>query len=190
MPGVATTTVYSYLIPAERRKLADYFVEVVTFSMFYLALFFWLLALLYSAYLQSNIFLLVVLTLLAAFIVPAFLGWLATYLMQAPWLRRFAKLVVHPIPTPWDYIFGKGESYWVIFHLKSGERVGGYYSSKSFSSSYPDPAEIYVEQIWRLDEEGRFREKVGRTAGGFIKAEDCKFVEFLSLKEDQGYGRE
>ena len=176
---MVATTVYSYLIPSERKKLADYLVEVVTFGMFYLALFFWLVALLYSAYLQSNIFLLVLLTLLTAFIVPAFLGWLASYLLQSPRLRRFAKLVVHPVPTSWDYIFSRGEPYWIILHLKTGERVGGYYGGKSFASSYPEPQEIYIEELWRLDENGILKEEIINSAGGYVRVEDCKFIEFL-----------
>lgn len=178
-PGVVATTVYSYLIPSEKRKLTDYLVELVTFSVFYLALFFWLVALLYRVDIQSNAFFFNLLVLLTIFVVPAFLGWLASYLLQASWMRRLVKTVVHPVPTSWDYIFSRGEPYWIIFHLKTGEKIGGYYGSKSFASSYPETLEIYVEEIWRLDEYGILREEVVSTAGGYIKAEDCKFIELL-----------
>ncbi len=182
-PGVVAATVYSYLIPSERRKLADYLVELVTFSMFYLALFFWLVALLYEQSVQSNKWLFDLLVLLTVFVIPALLGWLASYLLQARWLRRFVKLVVHPAPMSWDYIFSRNKSYWVKFYLKTGEKVGGYYSTKSFASSYPGPQEIYVEEVWRLNENDVHTEMVGSTAGGFVKAEDCKFIEFLEVKE-------
>lgn len=183
-PGVVATGVYSYLIPSQRRALGDYLVELVTFSMFYLALFFWLIAFLYRTNAQSNALLFNLLVILTVFIVPALLGWLGSYLMQAPWLRLHTKLVVHPMPMAWDYVFKKGESYWIIFHLKNGKRIGGYYSTKSFASGYPDTQEIYVQELWQLDEFGRFRQRVGRTAGGFFKTEDCDFIEFLSIKED------
>lgn len=183
VPGVVATKVYSYLIPSERRKLADYFVELITFSMFYLALFFWLIGLLYMPSVQSNIYLFYLLVLVTVFIIPAFLGWLGSYLIQASWLRHFTRLVVHPIPMAWDYIFRKGKSYWVVFYLKNGEKIGGYYSSVSFASGYPDIQDIYVEQLWRLDEKGRFSEKVDRTAGGYFKSENCNYIEFLSVEE-------
>jgi Family of unknown function (DUF6338) len=183
VPGVVATGVYSYLIPSERRKLADYLVELITFSMFYLALFFWLIGLLYMPVIQTRTYLFYPLVLVAVFIVPAFLGWLGSYLIQAPWLRQFAKLVVHPVPMAWDYVFGKGKSYWVVFYLKNGKKIGGYYSSESFVSGYPDIQDIYVQELWRLDELGRFAEKVDRTAGGYFKMEDCDYVEFLSVKE-------
>lgn len=108
--------------------------------------------------------------------------------MQADWLRRFAKLVVHPVPLSWDYIFSRGKSYWVIFHLKNGQRIGGYYSSGSFASTYPDTQEIYVEELWRLDENGTFKEMVKSSAGGYFRTEDCHFIEFLSLEENHKNG--
>jgi hypothetical protein len=103
--------------------------------------------------------------------------------MQAPWLRRFAKMVVHPVPMAWDYAFNKGKSYWVVFHLKNGKKVGGYYSNESFVSGYPDAQDIYVQEMWRLDELGRFNTKVSRTAEGYFRVEDCDYIEFLSVKE-------
>ncbi|HEU5381669.1 MAG TPA: DUF6338 family protein [Ktedonobacteraceae bacterium] len=181
VPGVVATKVYSYLIPSERRQLTDYLVELVTFSMFYLALFFWLINLLYLPGVQSRGYLFYPLLLLAVFVIPACLGWAGSYLMQAQWLRRLTKSATHPVPLSWDYIFSKGEPYWIIFHLKNGKMIGGYYSSGSFASGYPDVQEIYVQEIWALDEFGRFRQRIGRTAGGYIKAEDCDFVEFFSV---------
>jgi len=181
VPGVVATSVYCYLIPSERRKLADYLVELIAFSIFYLALFFGLISLLYVPEVQSRAYLFYPLVLVAIFIVPAFLGWLGSYLMQAPWLRRFAKIVVHPVPRAWDHVFKRGESYWIVFHLKNGKKIGGYYSSESFVSGYPNAQEIYVQEMWRLDEFGRFNTKVDRTAGGYFKSEDWDYIEFLSV---------
>ncbi len=48
VPGVIATWVYSTFIPTEQKKYGDYLVEVIVFSMFYLALFFWLIALINS----------------------------------------------------------------------------------------------------------------------------------------------
>ena len=98
----------------------------------------------------------------------------------AQWLRRLTRSTTHPIPLSWDYIFSRGESLWMIFHLKNGKMVGGYFSSGSFASGYPDTQEIYVQEMWSLDEFGKFKKKIDRTAGGYIKAEDCDFIEFLS----------
>jgi len=43
-PSVVASTVFSFFFPTEGgRKLADYLIELITFSMFYLTLFFWLI---------------------------------------------------------------------------------------------------------------------------------------------------
>jgi Family of unknown function (DUF6338) len=52
------------------------------------------------------------------------------------------------------------------------------------TSSYPDPQEIYVEEVWRLNENDALTEMVVSTAGGFVRAEDCKFIEFLKVEEN------
>lgn len=180
-PGVVAATVFNYIGSSVRKRLADYLVELITFSMFYLALFFWLVDLLYSPVVRSHAFLLYPLEILAIFVVPAFLGWLGTYLLRSRWLRRFARLTVHPDPMAWDYIFNRNKSYWVVFHHKNGKMIGGYYSDNSFVSGYPDDQEIYVEQMWYLDKYGRFLSKDDRSMGGYIKASDCDLIEFLSV---------
>jgi hypothetical protein len=180
-PGVVAATVFNYLVSSVRKKLADYLVELITFSMFYLALFFWLVGLLYVPVVQAHAFLFYPLVLLAVFVVPACLGWLGNYLLRSHRLRQFARLTAHPDPMAWDYIFNRNRSYWVIFHLKNGKMIGGYYSGQSFVSRYPDDQDIYVEQIWHLDKFGRFRNIVDRSMGGYIKAKDCDLIELLSV---------
>lgn len=180
VPGVVATKVYNSLIPTERRNFADILVELITFSMFYLALFFWLIALVNRADVRSNATLYNFLVLLSVFILPAVLGWIGSALGQATWVRRLVGTVTHPIPTAWDYVFSRGETYWIRFHLKTGEKVGGYYGLKSFASAYPQMPELYVQELWRLDKEGCFVEKDKRTAGGYIKFENCQMIEFLS----------
>lgn len=177
-PGVVAATVFNYLVSSVRKKLADYLVELITFSMFYLALFFWLVGLLYVPVVQSHAYLFYPLEVVAIFVVPAFLGWLGNYLLRSRWLRQFARLTVHPDPMAWDHIFNQNKPYWVVFDLKNGKRVGGYYSDKSFVSRYPDDQDIYVEQMWYLDKFGRFEKMVERTMGGYIKVKDCDKIEF------------
>jgi hypothetical protein len=68
--------------------------------------------------------------------------------------------------------------------LKDGRRFGGLYSSKSFASSSPAQPEIYLEEVWILDESGLFKAKVDRTAGVLIAGEDILALEFFSYDGD------
>lgn len=183
VPGVIATWVYTTFIPSEQRKYGDYLVEVIVFSMFYLALFFWLIALIDSANVRSNAVLYNLLVVLTVFIIPAVIGWGGSALSRARWVRRLVGKISHPVPTAWDYVFASGKAYWIRFHLKTGEKLGGYYSTESFASAFPQAQEIYVQELWRLDDiTGRFVEKTDRTAGGYIKVEDCKLIEFSSIQ--------
>jgi hypothetical protein len=128
VPGVVATKVYRVLNPSDQKNSADYLIELITFSMFYLALFFWLIALINRADVQGNIVLYNLLVFLAVFVIPALLGYVGSWLARASWLRRLAHTQRHPVPTGWDYVFQQAKCYWVLCHLKSGKLIGGYYS--------------------------------------------------------------
>jgi len=88
------------------------------------------------------------------------------------------KWIGHPMPQGWDFFFSQKRPCWVVFHLRSGEMLGGYYGPKSHAAQYPHPPDVYVEAAWRLDEHGRFVEAVPRTSGMIVKASDCTRIEF------------
>ena len=60
----------------------------------------------------------------------------------------FKKKAPHPIKMPWDFVFKQRQWYWVIVELKDGTKVGGKYAEHSFTSSYPAPEQIYLEEKW------------------------------------------
>ena len=69
--------------------------------------------------------------LFAAFIIPAIVGFITGILPQATWFQKlFRGKLLHPTPTAWDFIFGdRTKSYLIMFHLKSGAKIGGLYSN-------------------------------------------------------------
>ena len=62
--------------------------------------------------------------------------------------------------------------------------VGGYFGPNSYATTFPQPPEVYVEEVWRVDEEGRFVEKVDGTLGMVLRIADCDRLEFLCVEED------
>ena len=66
----------------------------------------------------------------------------------------------------------------MIVHL-TDRRIGGVFADKSFASSSPAPPEIYLEQIWKLDSEGRFISPVESTAGVLISGEQIVALELF-----------
>lgn len=75
---------------------------------------------------------------------------------------------------------------YVRFHLKEGDDVGGYFGQYSLASSYPNAQQVYVEEAWRLHEDGSFAEPVASTVGAVVNLEECELVEFVAINLPSG----
>ena len=110
---------------------------------------------------------------------------LAVYILYKLEGRGYLKsLGVRPNPTSWDWFFSnRAGNYYVRFHRKEGKDLGGYFGKNSFAASSPNKEQIYVEEVWRPDEDGRFVERVEGTEGAMVNSEDCELIEFLEVHE-------
>jgi hypothetical protein len=65
--------------------------------------------------------------------------------------------------------------------VKEGDKVvkyGGKYGRQSAATSYPDEQQVYVQELWKIDNDGKFVQKVHRqTAGAIINRSDCIMIE-------------
>lgn len=178
IPGFISLKIYDLIIPGERRDFSKSLLEVLGYSSLNYAAFSWLIFLIYSRKLyqnHTNWFLLSLVIVL--FIAPA--AWPFIFVILFDKWKFLSKFIIHPIPKAWDYIFGKRKSFWVIVHLKDGRRIGGKYDTKSFASSYPAEEQIYLEEVWRLDEKGKFIEPIERTKGILILGREISMIEFF-----------
>lgn len=177
IPGFISTKVYDLLIPGERRDLSKSLFEVVAYSAINFALLSWLIILIHSrGFYGDHPALYFSSLLLILFIFPAV--WPLLYLKVSSW-NIIAKRFIHPIPKPWDYVFGKRQSFWVIVHLKDKRRIGGRFDTNSFASSYPAKEQIYLEEVWELGEKGNFVEPIERSKGIVILGEEIMAIEFF-----------
>ena len=158
VPGFVAIRAYDLLIPAERRDFGAALIEVVSHSLLNWVLFAPLLAVPNA----TNPGVLEFGSALArfgyVFVAPVVLA-IATYYFRTARpriLRRLLKIlrinIVDPMPTAWDEFFARGEPCYMLFHLKSKETIGGVFSTRSFATAYPGPQELYVEQLWIIDE--------------------------------------
>lgn len=84
----------------------------------------------------------------------------------------------HPQGKPWDYVFSQqNKTYYIKVTLKDGKVVGGYYGEKSFSSSSPNPEQLYLEQCWIVSNNGKFERAKNNTAGIIILTNEIAFIE-------------
>lgn len=177
VPGFVSLKVWDSLVPSERRDFGKSLVDAVVYSAINFALLFWLVGYVNTpdlfqrapvGYITGNFLLL--------FVFPVLWPMVLLWLMRRPFVSKF---VVNPIQKPWDYVFAKREPVWVIVHLRNGGVIGGRFGSKSFASSYPAPEQIYIEEIWALDEKRAFVSCIERTKGVIVLGEDILAIEFF-----------
>jgi len=68
----------------------------------------------------------------------------------------------------WVYFFGRGKSCFMLCRLKNGK-----------SSSFPHPRDIYLEQTWLTDAEGRLSAPMPGSTGVLVSFDECELVEFF-----------
>jgi len=89
------------------------------------------------------------------------------------------KWILARAPTAWDHVFRRSKSYWVVVHLNDGRRIGGYFSKRSYASSYPEPGHVYLEKLWKVNEDGAFGETVEQSEGLLLRPSDYQMVELF-----------
>lgn len=189
VPGYVVVKVYDLLAPGERRSVGEAIIDILAWSFMLMLLWFWPFAAMYEySDLLSTWFrylILFVLTILAVFVTPLLAAYLLYRVRHRGFLRGGAKGSSTPAsPTSWDWFFSENASnYYVRFHLKTGEKLGGYYGENSFATSFPNKQEVYIEEEWHLDEDGQFSEPIEGTKGAFVNREDCSLVRFLEVRE-------
>lgn len=178
IPGFISIKAYQLLVATEKLKFADIFAEAVCYSAINFAFFFWVIILINNNGFQNiHPFWYYFILTCIIFITPIL--WAILYLRVAKW-KPLRKYLISPIKNAWDFYFDQRKSCWVIINLKTDEKVGGSYSGKSFASSFPSKEQIYLEELWEIDKNGKFIKKLDRTNGILILGDQIKSIEFYT----------
>lgn len=177
IPGFISIRIHDLFIPTEQRESSKLIIEAIGFSCINYALLSW------SIYFISKYdvskqypFLFAFFLIGILFIFPVI--WPIIYIKIRK-SKFVTNIVPHPIPKPWDYIFGKREAFWLVIYLTDGTRVGGRYDTDSFTSSFPEDEQIYIQEVWNIDDNNKFLTKRTRSRGMLISSKDIKAIEFI-----------
>jgi hypothetical protein len=89
-------------------------------------------------------------------LLPAIIGVGFGYNWKKNWIRSFLiKLQlnpVHPTPSAWDWTFEELGEQFVLVALRDGTHIGGLMGSDSFVSSDPTERDIYIQQMYDIDD--------------------------------------
>ncbi|MGI4798034.1 MAG: DUF6338 family protein [Janthinobacterium lividum] len=119
---------------------------------------------------------------LIIFVVPAVLGLARASVIQrdrGAWFYRVVRLrPINPIPTGWDWIFGRTDPCYVLVTLTDGTEIAGFFGSKSMASSDPERKDLYIEKVYKVPaDDGPWTEVEG-TLGMHIDGAQISYIEF------------
>ncbi len=105
------------------------------------------------------------------------------------WTRRMVgRLGVnlpHVIGPAWDWKFSQITPSMVVVVLKDGSTVQGWCGAESFIGSDPDDRDLYLEQVYEVDDLGTGR-VTNPGKGIYIAANEVRTIEFLSTSAKVG----
>lgn len=187
IPGFITDRIIALTIPRAKRESTEIILTAITFSCINYAIFSWLILLMIFTvrYETWFIFSWLVILLLG----PIIEGFAFNWLVNSKLYRKIFSLLklknIRLIPKSWDYQFGKEEPYWILITLKDGNKIGGFFGTHSFASSFPAEEDLYIEELWEIDEEGRFEQPIENSGGCLVRRNDINFIEFFKLSEKE-----
>jgi hypothetical protein len=193
VPGFVISFVRSQFATGRPQKGTDQVLGYLTLSAINYAVFSWLVYILVVTDVPQEhplwaAFLWFVVILVGPALLGAGLGVAIQRDLFRPRLASLKLQPVHVVPTAWDYQFGRlREAHWVLVRLRDGGTVAGFFGPNSFASSDPEERDIFIEQLYRIDENQAWqRMKEGH--GALITKDEVQSVEFWPIVGEQGTG--
>ncbi len=177
VPGFLSMKVFSLFHPRDRVRLKDDLLEAVAFGIVNFALLSWPIARLAEpGFSTTNPFQAYFLIVVVFFVAPVL--WPVVLNVFLNWLSA-RRIILERSQTAWDNFFLRREVCWVLVHLGDGRRIGGWFGENSYASLYPDSGHLYLEQLWRLDDQGAFLEAVEGSQGIVLRPDDYHMIEMF-----------
>lgn len=194
VPGFVMFSTFTTFVPKKNDAAKISLIRFLFFSSINYGIWSWLIYLLFNnQYLKTHQLYSAFLWCFIIFISPILIGILAGHFSNKDKIRRilqsFGFNPIHTIPASWDYKFSKlPETTWIIVTLDDGSHVYGRFSTGSFASSDCDDRDIYIEEIYNIDDKGNWT-AVPRCDGILIRGENIRYIEFIAdekRSEDNG----
>jgi hypothetical protein len=119
----------------------------------------------------------------AVFIWPIAIGIATALVIPKPWvdeqLDRIGLGYIDRIPTAWDYSVLPDKGSLVKVHFRDGSLIGGVYGNKSFASIYSRERDLFLEEIYNMDENSDFVDPTVDNIGIWIAHDVISHVEYF-----------
>jgi|SRR5947209_4730979 len=106
------------------------------------------------------------------------------YARVVDWLAARG-IMPSPVAKPWDHVFQRvikqvgTRQMGVIITLRDDRRIAGVFKPPAFASSFPADEQIYLAEVWVVDADGGFGQRVAGSLGLLIDADDILLLEFF-----------
>lgn len=180
IPGFIGLKAYDLFVPGNEKDSSKQIIDAIALSCLNYAILLWPILMVESSELKidsKNLYALFYMIVL--FLAPVIWAFAWKNLRETQFLQKNAP---HPTKKPWDYVFSKRKPYWVIVTLKDGTKVGGKYDSKSFASSTQADEQLYLEECWKLNEDGGFDRPRNTSEGIIILSSEMATIELFENK--------
>jgi hypothetical protein len=162
--------IISLKVPGKSFNLKDKIYESLAFSLINFIVFSWLLAIENNDY---RIFTIIIISLVG----PVLLSFLYIKIVNSNFFKENFDIQT---PTAWDEYFSRREEFFIIVHLKSGEKVCGYFGSNSYASSFPNNGELYIEKLFKY-ENNKIGDIIEYSKGVIIQKDSYELIEFIDI---------
>lgn len=117
-------------------------------------------------------------------IVPLVIAIAVVVFDQREWFykisNRLGLRLAHHIPAAWDYAFSKmSEGTFVWVKLNSGTEYAGKMGARSFASSSTAERDLYLDEVWRINEGDKPWTRMEPTRGVLLCGKDIKRIEIF-----------
>jgi hypothetical protein len=183
IPGFISIKFYDLVFPDGRGTMSDRLIDAIAYSSINYAILFYPIVMVESSGLrESGGFLYYIFYVFVFLLAPAIWVFAWKKMRLCKWVTA---AVPHPTSKPWDFVFSQRHPYFIKIYLKNGSIIGGTYSEKSFASSAPSEEQIYLEETWKINENGGFDRRKNGTAGVIVMASEIAYIELIEYKNHE-----
>ena len=175
-PGFISLKIWRLIHPSRYISFADSLYEAVFYGVFnYFIFVIWLPPLMAGIHTALEI----IAYVFSLVIVPVILPFAWKFILK----RKFIKhITINPIPRAWDNFFIRGIPCFMLIHLKDGQIIGGLYAYESAASSYPEAEDLYLQEVWDIDNNGKFTKPVEGTMGLLVNYNTVDYIELFKAE--------
>lgn len=185
LPGYIINEIIRTIVPEKRLLDAEKVLRSIGYSIFELAVWYWLFNII-KANIYGNLYwlVLIIIVLFTSVVLGITIGLIRKFNPIRKLLLKLKISAEHIIPTAWDYKFSElQEGRKLTVALNDGTFIRGVFYNKSMASSDDNYRDIFLEQVYVLDENNIWK-IVEDTDGVWIAPNIIKWISFMEDKEN------